>query len=350
MTQPLVQILADAGRSAELLQTPDGSRLVLLPHGARVLGLYPPQTDENFFWTNPKLARADSARELFGGDGWQNPGGDRTWLAPELDVFFPDYPSTDTYVQPPQLDMSEYQVEREGGGVRMSRRMTLHLARQGCDVDLHLAKRLSAAADPLRHEKLAAPPSETVQYAGYTQRTVLELLGGGNAGVRVGIWNLIQLPSGGELIVPTYTRANPQTCFGSIPPRCFTIEDRLLRLKVDFPDSHKIALRAACVCGRVGYVYPCRDRWALVVRNISINPAGEYVDVQHFALDDPGYALQFCRVDNELGDFFEVEYHAPAVGSEIDGNRSEDVSQVWAFRGTRRAIDAVAHSLLGAGL
>ena len=44
------------------------------------------------------------AAAFFAGDQWHNSGGDRTWLAPEVDFFFPNFPRTDVYWQPRQLD------------------------------------------------------------------------------------------------------------------------------------------------------------------------------------------------------------------------------------------------------
>jgi len=52
--------------------------------------LYPGGSDENFLWTNPALASAESAQKYFLRDGWPNPGGDRTWLAPEIELFIGD--------------------------------------------------------------------------------------------------------------------------------------------------------------------------------------------------------------------------------------------------------------------
>jgi hypothetical protein len=165
----------------------------------------------------------------------------------------------------------------------------------------------------------------------------------------VGIWNLLQLPPGGEMLVPLYSGATPQRCFGDIPAESLTIENHLLRVKVDFGGSHKIALKAASVCGRAGYAYGHGNRWALVIRNFFVNPSGEYIDVQRHDPDDYGYAFQMCRVDEpQYGSFCEMEYHAPAIGAFPDPTRSEDTSQVWAFRGEREAIDAIAHKLLGA--
>jgi hypothetical protein len=167
----------------------------------------------------------------------------------------------------------------------------------------------------------------------------------------VGIWNLAQLTPGGEMIVPIYARCTPQKCFGDIPADRVSLEDHVLRVNADFAGSHKIAMKAAAICGRTGYVYERNGRWSLVVRNFFVNLSGEYIDIQRHDPGDFGYAFQMCRVDEvDFGSFCEMEYHAPAVGALPDPSRGEDFSQLWAFRGPRAAIDAVARKLLGAGI
>ena len=349
MLKRLCQTIRAAGKRLEVVETSDGTRMLMFPYGARVLGLFSAQSDDSFFWNNPHLEQSATARSLLTSDGWHNTGGDRTWIAPEWDTFFPDA-NSNAYLQPRELDMSDYNMEDTCGGTQFSRQMTLHLARSNRDVALRLTKWFGAAANPLRHERRMASVLEGVEYAGYTQRVTLqsadqpaELQAG------VGIWNLLQLPPGGELLVPLYSGATPQKCFGEVPAASMTIEGHLLRVKIDFAGSHKIALKAASVCGRAGYVYGRGDRFSLVVRNFFVNPSGEYIDVQRHDPDDYGYAFQTCRVDEpQYGSFCELEYHAPAIGAYPDPTRSEETSQVWAFRGQREAIDAIAHKLLGA--
>ena len=65
--------------------------------------------------TRRSTSRRRPAR-WFARSGWHNTGGDRTWMAPELDTFFPDA-NSNRYWQPRQLDMSDYAVERTGGGM-----------------------------------------------------------------------------------------------------------------------------------------------------------------------------------------------------------------------------------------
>lgn len=351
MLNAVSQSLKDAGKASELFATSDGSRLLLLPYGARLLGLYPAGSEESFFWVHPPLEKSDTAKALFAGSGWHNTGGDRTWIAPELDTFFTDAAFTQ-YWQPRPLDMSDYAVERIAGGIQMSRRMALHLMRSNRDVNLELTKWFGPAANPLRYEREAAAALDAVEYAGYSQRATLQSLdqpSGRPAGI--GIWNLLQLPPGGEMLVPLYRRAAVQKCFGDIPADRVTVEEHLLRINADFAGSHKIAMKAAAMCGRTGYAYSRGDCWSLVVRNFFVNLSGEYIDVQKHDPNDFGYAFQMCRVDEvEFGSFCEMEYHAPALGSLPDPSRSEDISQVWAFRGPREAIAVIAYQLLGAKL
>jgi hypothetical protein len=348
MWKPLVEAVQAAGKKLVSFPLAGGVKLEFLPFGARVLGLFAADSDENFYWTNPALRQVETARALFAREGWQNTGGDRTWIAPELDTFFTDA-NLDKYWQPRQLDMSEYRLECDRGGLQLSQEMKLHLARSNSEVSLRLTKWFGPAANPLRYDSDRAAIAG-VQYAGYTQRVAMQSLDKvSSSSSLVAIWNLIQLPEGGEMIAPIYSRTVPQPCFGNVPPDHVTVEDHVVRMNMELRGSHKLALKATATCGRVGYAYRQGDAYALVIRNFPVNPSGKYIDVQRQDMQDFGYAVQLCRVDEaEFGSFCELEYHVPAWGDLPDPARSEDVSQVWAFRGDRTAIDAVARKLLGA--
>src|SRR4029077_3725674 len=110
MLRELMATLKAVGKSTELHQTDDGTRLLILPYGGRILGVFAPGSEENFLWTNSALNSAESARAYYASDDWQNSGGDRTWLAPEVDFFFPKFPNVDIagYWQPRSLDPGNY--------------------------------------------------------------------------------------------------------------------------------------------------------------------------------------------------------------------------------------------------
>jgi hypothetical protein len=346
MPERLIQVLNAVGKPTEFYRSPDGSIALVLPYGGRVLGLFAPQSEENFFWTHSALASRELARAFYDGNQWHNSGGDRTWLAPEADFFFPDFPSTNKYWQPRELDPGNYQVARTGGTLSLVNRLAPNLSRSKRKVALEITKALTPAPNPLRYERSLPDPAGT-EYAGYTLQTSLELLEAKDEeSVQVGLWNLLQLPPGGELLAPTYARTQPKMILGTIPPGDLTVEENLIRYRMRAAGVQKLSLRAVTSTGRVGYLYPTGDRFALVVRNCLVNPSGEYIDVPWDDTGDLGYSIQACRVDNEFGNFSELEYHMPAIGRGTGRRRSEDTSQVWAFRGSREQIRAIVKTLL----
>ncbi len=340
----LLNVLKAVGKPARVVVNPDGTEVLLLPYGGRVLGLFARGSEENFYWTNSALRSVETAKAFYASAEWHNSGGDRTWLAPEVDVFLPNYPSRDKYVQPRELDPGHYRVEGDGARLRLINRLTLTLSRSHRRVELEITKSFGPAPNPLRHERGGGP--KDVEYAGYTQHTSLAIVGGDERSP-VGLWNLVQMPHGGELLVPTFSRADPKLVFGDIPAEDLVVSDRLVRYRMRQTGEHKIAFRAVAMTGRVGYVFEQGERWALIIRNFVVNPSGEYVDVPWDDPADLGYAAQACNVDSRLGQFSELEYHIPAIGGDTGCTRCDDAAQVWAFRGSKKAIAAAGKTLLG---
>lgn len=344
----LVSVLRQVGKPTKLYRTPDGTRVLALPYGGRVLGLFAAGSDENFYWTHTALNSVATAREFYASDQWHNSGGDRTWLAPEADLFFPNFPSLDKYSQQRSLDPGRYQVVETREGFKLVNRLAVILSRSKKKLNLKITKSFASAPNPLRHER--GLKLDDLEYAGYTQHTSLELLGASQrTRDHVGLWNLIQMPHGGDLLMPTFGRAEPRHIFstvGTIPSEDLITTDHLIRYRMRQKGEHKISVRAVSICNRIGYLHPAGDRWALIIRNFVVNPSGEYVDVPWKETDYFGFAVQACNVNSQLGAFSELEYHIPAIGHGTGRLRCQDEAQVWAFRGDRPAIEQVAKSLL----
>ena len=64
--QTLTNTLSAIGKPAHTFEMPEGTRVLLLPHGGRVLGLFGSRDDENFYWTNAALQSAESASAWVG--------------------------------------------------------------------------------------------------------------------------------------------------------------------------------------------------------------------------------------------------------------------------------------------
>jgi len=348
----LIQNLKQVGKPTKLFQSPDGTRVLVLPHGGRVLGLFAPGSEENFYWTHTALDAVKTARAFYAGDQWQNSGGDRTWLAPEADLFFPNFPKLDKYFQQRSLDPGKYEVKSAGGQFRLVNRLKVNFARFKQDLPLEITKSFGSAPNPLRHER--GLKLSGVQYAGYTQYTSLAITDAKKIGkIHVGLWNLVQMPHGGDLLIPTFGRSQPRHIFStinSIPARELITSEHLIRYRMRQKGEHKISVRAASVCGRVGYLHRTGKQWSLIIRNFVVNPSGEYVDVPWSETDYFGFAVQACNVNSGLGQFSELEYHIPAIGYGTGRLCCDDEAQVWAFRGPQAKIEQISQILLGAGV
>ena len=286
----LVRILKQVGKAARLFRSPDGTRVLVLPYGGRVLGLYSPRNDDNFYWINTALESARSAMAFYAQDQWHNSGGDRTWLAPEVDLFFPRFPSLKLYYQQRSLDPGRYRVLKSGDSFSLVNRCEVRLSRLKKAVSLRITKRFGPAPNPLRCER--GLDLRGVQYAGYTQFTSLELLGASRKfKAAIGLWNLVQMPHGGDLLIPTYSRTEPLRVFGSIPNKDLVISDHLVRYRMRQKGEHKISLRAVATCGRVGYLREDGRNTTLIIRSFTVNPSGEYVDAPW---KDTGYLRIQC--------------------------------------------------------
>jgi len=347
MDNQLIRNLKEAGRATEVVRLDNGSEVLLLPHGGRVLGLFAADDADNFYWTNPVLQDVAKARALFESDEWQNPGGDRTWLAPEIDFFFPNYPDLTVYHQPRPFDARAYQVEKINGRPGLRTEFEIKHAKQEAPIRLRLTKSIEAASNPLRHEAVWKELGGVV-FAGYGLHTTLEFGSSPAPAVPVGLWHLIQMPHGGEMILPTYGPARPKLIFGEIPPGDLTdLPAGGARYRMRAKGEQKISLRAVSCTGRAAYLYEARGKWQLVLRNFFVNPSGEYVDAPWMDPDDLGYAVQVCNLNGKYGIFSELEYHIPAIGVPGAPARAEDFAQVWAYRGSRGQMARVARELLG---
>jgi hypothetical protein len=349
MLQDLVTTLKLAGKSTELYQTEDGTRVLILPYGGRILGVFAPGSEENFLWTNAALNHVESARSYYASDDWQNSGGDRTWLAPELDFFFPKFPNIDIagYWQPRGLDPGNYDLTKTDQGIKLVNRLNLDAFRSGKRISLEITKSVAAALNPLRYDTQLRIGA--IEYAGHALLTSLKILDANPDSVPlVGLWSLTQMPHRGELFVPTYSKTEPRIYFGLVdtPPGELAMSERLVRFKMRAAGEHKIGIRASATTGRIGYIYPTENRYALVVRNFFVNPSGEYADVPWTEPEDRGYSTQACSVNSRWGEFSEMEYHVPAIGGSTGLSHIEDHSQLWAFRGSREDIVKIARALL----
>lgn len=337
----LAEVLENCGKKIVERRFPDGTMLLAMPYGGRIIGLCTANNEQNFFWTNPALTSHNQAQLFFCKDQWHNSGGDRTWLAPELEIFFPQYPDLGVYQQPEELDPGHFRLCQQPDSLSFLTTFSVQLFRSRQVLQLSLQKTLTAADNPL--------PMAGVEYAGFTSATTLKILDAAplNAGP-VGLWNLMQMPCGGQMLIAARKKCNPFMVFGQASDHDFDVSDSLCRYNVTTDGSCKFSLQADEIAGRAGYVYAVEGQHVLAIRNFTVTPAASYIDVPFDRPELTGFAFQGCKINKtHWGSFCEVEYHAPAIGAGTGKVECRDVCQTWAFRGEQSKIENIAKSLFG---
>lgn len=340
--------LVRAGFRTEILEQPNGSAILVLPYGGRVLGLYAAGSTQNFLWTHPALQSETLTRAFYSSDAWHNSGGDRAWLAPEIDFFLPNFPEVGRYIQPREFDPGNYECSRDTESLTLTNQFSSKLSRSGRVVHLRLSRQVCLAINPLH--QASAELAEQLAYAGYSLRSRLEFTAIEPDPPRVGLWNLLQMPHAGDLFVPTVARSKVCTYMGTIGSEELAITDHLIRYRINAVGEHKLGVPARQLTGRAGYLYRSGSDFCLIVRNFFVDPSGTYIDVPWHDPASEGSAVQACNVNSSLGAFSELEYHAPAIGGPGGPAICDDVSQVWAFRGRETDVRKAARILISPDL
>ncbi len=343
----LQQIVAAAGMQPHVLAASGGKVLVAL-RGARILGIFPAGCAENLLWSHPALRVAAQAEELVRSGQW-NVGGDRCWLAPELELHFktPDHPSHEYYSVPAAIDPGDYQLETADA-------TTLSMTARG-QID-NLVSGRPFTFEIWRHVGLCDPPCECkdIGYVGYTLRTLLRITAPDRPGACYGLWQLMQVPPGGNVLVPLRGTAALVDYFQTgVAHHC-----RATASHVVFPVTgrakHKLGLRAADVSGRMGYLRePTGDQATLIVRDVpalaAAGAVGACVRFADYPFWDPrrrDIALQFYNDDGGAGGFGEMEHHSVAATADTLF-QTQDSCHTWCFAGPRARIRALCTELLG---
>jgi len=325
----------------------------VLPYGARVLGLFPADRP-NLLWVHPMLHHLSTASQFLKTPGWINLGGDRTWISPERDINVRDLRDPwNSYQFPEAIDPGNFTVQTRGRDVRLATKAELRHHRSGGTFRIQLEKTIRMAPNPLRHDPEAQTVLERVAYSGFEQSTTLSYVSRKSSfRPAISLWDAVELPAGGQVLIPTVGSTLPRDFFEPTGPRHLIASPSGLRFVFDAHERHKIAVRATSLCGgRAGYFRRlARDEATLVVRNFALDPSGEYVDSPWDDPHDRGYALE-CYNDSGLnGDYGELEYHSPAIGEGTERGVCFDRAQLWGFQGSEVLIAEIMRRLLSSPL
>lgn len=323
-------------------------RIIILAYGGRVLGPFAGEDGESLFWSPAWLGDPAALGAVVSAKG-ADLGGERVWIAPEVQYNIRDRADLGTYRLPPQLDPGSYRLDRPAPGEwRLRQRLTLdayNIASGQKTLDLII--RVTRLADPLRD--LSAYPAlvDGVQYAGYAHTVTLSETR--SDAVMSQTWNLVQLNPGGHVLIPASPCAEA-TDYRRGAPFAAALAPHGGGFRFPITGAHlfKVGYRAAHTTGRVGYLNTLDDgRAYLLVRAFDNDPSVRYIDEP---ADSPGHSGDSLQVYNDggvLGGFGELECFGRAIGGAAGISAATDTFRLWVYTGSPERITTIAAHLLG---
>ena len=325
--------------------------IVVSKHGGRVFGPFLPGGGDSALWINSAFAQRSSFSDFLASGNW-NLGGERVFIAPEIQYCVPDRSDFwGTYRTPKLFDPGSYElVESRPNEWQLSQDMTLKVFNVATGKkDLHLKRVVRPAADPLRsltaYDHLAAG----VLFAGYEQ--VVTLSERKPDSVMSEIWDLAQLRAGGELLIPACPRVEVINYYEPVGEDLLSVHSNHVRLRITGDRMYKVGFRAPHVTGRAGYFSHFSDgRGYLIIRNFFNNPSAPYVEEPYHSVGERGLSTNVYNDDGALGDFGELECNGQAIGGETGRSTSTDQMVLWLYVGPDDRLREIALHLLGVGV
>ena len=318
-----------------MVHTRNGN-LVCSPAGARIVAMAFSEDEQNLFFTHPDLAdmvsKGTPSAQLAGG-----PGGDRVRFAPEYAFAWEDKPRDliqfSTYAVQEQEDPGDYEMTRKADAITFTANPVMTDKRDGRQISFSIVRKVSL---------LRAPPIDipaALRFMGYAIHQTITSIDF-QEGQEVGLWNLIQVPAGHTLIVPTIGKQAPMPYFNT---GAWTSHDDHLIWPYGGKSNAKIGFSADQIPGRTAAVSPViHGRQSLIIRDFNIETEMRYCD----GPTPESAGSQVFQAWDGFG-FGEMEYHAPAVGLAPLPGTYTDTSLVWAFDGDEQQVEWLRIQLLG---
>lgn len=234
-------------------------------------------------------------------------GGERLWLGPEADWHWQRLgePDFDYYEVAPSFSPDIWRVEAsEEGFFQASLNVSLRSAHREARLELRLRKSLRM----LRPE-LLAPGLQGIALRAETSLEILD----GIRGQPVDLWSLIQIPFGGQIIVPTMDQPRPRDHFAPCPASEYAVDGRQLRIRIGGSSPFKLGLPALQSVGRVAYERPVNGGILVFARFFPLLPFAYYCDAPMADPGSQGDVLQFFNDGGEQGCFGEIEHRSHAI-------------------------------------
>lgn len=347
--EQLVSTLNTGGETYAVLNA-GSAQILITQRGGRIFGPFLSKDAPALTWINPALAAPHTFAAFIANKEW-NLGGNRIWIAPEIQYIIHDrFDFWGTHRLPAAIDPGQYILTVDRESVHLAQRITLKAYNIAAgEKTLDVTRRIyTHVVNPLRALNHASVFDE-VTFIGYAQEVTLTDMGG--APMASEAWDLVQLNPGGQLIIPVTGEVEVSPYFGS--PTDDSLTPRAnpphLRIAITGDRQYKVGYKAAYLTGRFGYYQTLSDgRACLMIRHYDNNPSAHYSEEPPQNPGVNGHSIHVYNDDGGMGGFGEMECSGQAIGGPDGRTTHTDTFTMWCYVGTPDLVNAIGRILLGA--
>jgi len=344
----VVDSLATNNQPYATLTLQNDVRLIISQLGARILGPFLSSNSESIFWLNRSLAAPDSFKTFLASAEW-NLGGERIWIAPEIQYLVRDRSDFWGSIRvPEQMDPGHYSLEQTSPNqclLTQEIMLEAHNLARG-QKELRVQKSIHQVEDPLRHLSNYEALIDGIQFGGYEQ--IVSLSEKNLDDINSEVWNLVQLNPGGQLLIPASPHVEHSDYFEPIDEQYQIVHSHHLSLKITGDRRYKVGYKAAHVFGRLAYFnHLDHDQAYLIVRNFFNNPAAPYVEEPADRPGRRGHSIHVYNDGGDLGGFGELECNGQTIGGATGRTSTTDQFVLWLYVGAANKVKQLIPHLLG---
>jgi hypothetical protein len=330
-----------------ILHLQNGIRAVITQRGGRIYP-FPDEESTCLFWVNSAFAEPKAFKDFLDSGHW-NLGGDRIWIAPEVQYSISD--RNDFYGSfhlQEQMDPGHYQLEpaqNDGWRLHQDVKMDAHILAFG-QKELHIDRLTQKVDDPLRFLDDYQTLIEGVKYGGYEQLITLEEKA--HDDIVSEVWSLIQLNPGGTLYIPSLPRLEYTDYLAPVGKEFVNFHPNYVSLKITGDHNYKQGYKSSGVSGRMGYFNVLEEGVAcLVIRNFFNNPSAHYSEEAAHIPGRRGHSIHVYNDDGGLGGFGEMECNGQTIGGASGRSVAQEQLVLWIYIGISGKVKEIALRLLG---
>ncbi len=326
-------------------------KILVTQRGGRIFGPFVDDVSGGLLWTNKAWAQKDSFTDFLESGHW-NLGGDRMWIAPEL-----QYSVTDrkdffgSFRLQKQMDPGEYVLEKTKENewrLAMDIAMEAEVLAKGIK-ELSIERLIHPIEDPLRALGNYAELIDGVRYAGYEQ--IITMREKQTDDILSEVWSLLQINPGGLLLIPATGCLEQNDYYQPIDDTLETRYDNHICLKITGNRTYKLGFKAAHVFGRIGYYNELENGQAYVLlRNFFNNPSAIYAEELDYKPGCHGHSIHVYNDNGELGGFGELECNGQTFGGNTGRSGAVEQLPLWFYVGEKNKVKRITYNLLGVKL